>query len=84
MSKTNLPNCAFCGQQLTKDEEAKLTITVGFKPTLSDPNHFHAVGQWEGSQEFSHEDCWEARNRFAPARRRIIQIGTVDNDEDVD
>lgn len=77
MSHTNLPDCAFCGQQFTADEKIKAIFDATFEHRggLFSSGHYQASVEWVKDQEFAHKDCWEARNSFAPARRRLLKIG---------
>lgn len=76
MSKNNLPNCTFCGQKFTEDElDIKLIVPAKFVGN-EQPNgdiHYRIKGDWD-EHDYAHLDCWEARNRLAPARRKIIKI----------
>lgn len=80
---TNLPDCAFCGQQFTADEKCKAIFSTTFehKGGFFPSGQYQASIEWDKDQEFAHEDCWEARNRPFPARRRVIEIGGISNEE---
>ena len=75
MSLRGNNECAFCKQGFT-EKDTTVMVTFPYKITINDTSiNLEAI---EGNNmEVSHEDCWEGRNGFAPARRRIIQITEV-------
>lgn len=67
------PTCSFCDQPI-KDGEL---VIVSKEATIKLHGDHFELTHSEKPCTLSHEDCWEGRKRPFPARRRVIQIGGI-------
>lgn len=67
--------CAFCDNPVTNSGETVMVISA-YKVIFNGTDRAQ-MEPIEDTTQISHQDCWEGRNSFAPARRKIIQIGGI-------
>jgi len=66
-------HCAFCGNPIVNSGEQIMVISA--YRTIFNGTDSGLLEPIEGMvPEVAHQDCWEARNSFAPARRRRLDI----------
>ena len=66
--------CAFCGNPVTNSGETVM-VTAAYKVMFNGTDSAEMEQIEDRVSQISHEDCWKGRNSFAPARRRVLQIG---------
>ncbi len=69
--------CAFCGNPVTNSGETVM-VTSAYKVTFdgTDKGQMKLI---DNTSQISHQDCWEGRNNFAPARQRVLHFGGSDS-----
>ena len=71
--------CAFCKQPVIPEADTE-AVVVNFCKVVWEGDILSLKTIEDKPAVIAHQDCWESRNSFAPARRRVLQIGGV-NDE---
>lgn len=68
--------CAFCENPVVNSDETVMVISA-YRTVFNGTDKGIMEPIKDDIPRVAHEDCWEGRNGFAPARRRVLHIGGI-------